>query len=499
VFRARTAENVAVFVGLQWFNRILGVGTKIVLVRVLVPEIFGVYALAAGLIGFIGTFGSFGLDYAIIQKGDRASQADYDVGMSLRLVIALGLFGASLVAAGPWASLFSLPSVVGASQVLALVYLASPFSFVPATRLSAELRYRAIAVPNMAGQIANASTSIALALLGFQVWSLVYGLVVAQIAATVMFAAVRPWTFRFTLRRPVALPLLGYARHIVSASLLGFLITNIDNFAVGYFLGSTALGLYAVAYVIGYLPVTLLSSPAGSALFPSLAKIQLQEDTLRRGYLESFGYAMVFIAPAAFGMASVAPEIVSVFLGPAWIGATAPLFVLAFYGLGRALVDFSSSLFAAIGRPRVIAVLSLYILVGSVILLFPLTLIWGISGTAVAMTIPVELVACVSVVKSARILNADVRTFVRQLRIPLIAAAIMGGVVGLLRVVFYALVPAGIVLPFVARGDSTAFLFLAAAIPVGLIVYIALLWKSDRSAFRGLWRHASLIFRFRSV
>jgi O-antigen/teichoic acid export membrane protein len=136
VFRARTAENVAVFVGLQWFNRGIGVATKLVLVRLLAPDMFGVFALAAGLIGFIGTFGSFGLDYAIIQKGDRASKADYDVGMSLRLVIAVGLFAASLVAAGPWASLFKLPSVAGATQVLALVYLASPFSFVPATRLS---------------------------------------------------------------------------------------------------------------------------------------------------------------------------------------------------------------------------------------------------------------------------------------------------------------------------------------------------------------------------
>jgi len=482
-----------VFVGLQWFNRGLGVAAKLVLVRLLAPDVFGVFALAAGLIGFIGTFGSFGLDYAIIQKGDHASQADYDVGMSLRLVIAVGLFAASLVAAGPWASLFSLPSVAGTTQVLALVYLASPFSFVPATRLSAELRYRAIAIPSLVGQVANASTSIALALLGFQVWSLVYSLVVAQIVSTLAYAAVRPWRFRLSFHRPVALPLLAYARHLVSASLLGFLITNLDNFAVGYFLGSTALGLYAIAYVIGYLPVTLLSSPAGSALFPSLAKIQSQGDALRRGYLESFGYAVVFIAPAAFAMASMAPEIVRIFLGPVWIGATAPLIILSFYGLGRALVDFSSSLFAAVGGPRIIAVLSLYILLGSMILLFPLTLMFGISGTAVAMTIPVGAVAVVSFVRSARVLDVDLRTFFQKLRSPLLAATIMGGSLALLRVAFYAIAPDRFVLPFIARGDTAAAFVLAAMAVVGLGIYLALLWVLDASAFRGLWRHARMI------
>jgi len=492
VFRVRTAENVAVFVALQWFNRVLGVVTKIVLVRLLMPDVFGVFALAAGLVGFIGTFGSFGLDYAIIRKGDRAAEADYNVGMSLRLVIAVGLFVATVAVAGPWASLFALPSVAGASQVLAIVYLASPFSFVPSTRLAAELRYRTIAGPSLAGQISNSLLSVVLAALGFQLWSLVYSLVVSQVVATVAFSLVCPWTFRFSLRREVARPLLAYAKHLVSASFLVFLITNIDNFTVGFFLGSTALGLYAIAYVIGYLPVTLLSSPAGSALFPSLAKVQSQGDTLRRGYLESFGYAVVFIAPVAFGMASMAPEIVRIFLGPVWIGATLPLIVLAFYGLGRALVDFSSSLFAAVGRPRNIAVLSLYILVGSLVLLFPLTLTFGISGTAVAMTIPVSAVAIVSIIQSARVLRIDSRMFIQRLRSPLIAAAIMGGSLSLLKIAFYAIVPDRITLPFIARSDTAAFA-LATLPPLGLAVYLALLWILDPSAFRGLWRHARMI------
>jgi PST family polysaccharide transporter/lipopolysaccharide exporter len=275
--------------------------------------------------------------------------------------------------------------------------------------------------------------------------------------------------------------------------LLGFLITNLDNFAVGYFLGSTALGLYALAYVIGYLPVTLLSSPAGSALFPSLSKIQSQENALRQGYLESFGYAVVFIAPAAFAMAAMAPEVVRIFLGPVWIGATVPLIILSFYGLSRALVDFSSSLFAAVGRPRIIAVLSLYTLAGSLILLFPLTLSFGISGTAVAMTIPVAAVAAISIVQSARVLRADLHTFIQRLRSPLIAAAIMGGSLLLLRIAFYAIVPDRVTLPFIARNDTAAALVLAAMAPLGLAIYLALLWVLDPSAFRGLWRHARMI------
>ena len=499
MFRARTAENVAVFVGLQWFNRVFGVVTKIILIRLLLPDVFGVFALAAGLIGFIGTFGSFGLDYAIIQKGDRATKDDYDVGMSLRLMIAVGLFVASFLVAGPWASLFSLPSVAGATQVLAILYLVSPFSFVPSTRMAAELRFRVIALPSLAGQISSSLISVVLAAFGFQIWSLIYGVVVSQVIATVAYSIVQPWTFRFSIRREMARPLLGYAKHLVSASFLGFLITNIDNFTVGFFLGSTALGVYAVAYAIGYTPVALLSAPAGSALFPSLAKIQLREEVLRQGYLESFGYATVFITPAAFGMAILAPEIVRVLLGPVWIGATVPLVILAFYGLGRAVLDFGSSLFAAVGKPRIIAMLNLYVLVGSMILVFPLTLMYGISGTALAMTVPVGFIAVVSISRAAKVLRVDVRTFFAKLRSPLLAAAAMGVLVWFLRLTVYAILPDRVALPLVGRSVSEATVALGAGIPFGLVVYFVLLWVLDPTAFRGIRRHALMVLRPRTV
>jgi PST family polysaccharide transporter/lipopolysaccharide exporter len=170
-----------------------------------------------------------------------------------------------------------------------------------------------------------------------------------------------------------------------------------------------------------------------------------------------------------------------------------PLIILAFYGLSRALVDFSSSLFAAVGRPRIIAVLSLYILIGSLVLLFPLTLTFGISGTAVAMTIPVGAVAIVSIVQSAHVLRVDLQTFFQRLRSPFIAAAIMGGSLVLLRIVLYATVPDRVTLPFIARGDTAAAFVLTAMAPAGLAIYLAVLWFLDPSAFRGLWRHARMI------
>ncbi len=493
VFRARTAENVAINVALQWLNRLLAVVTKIVLVRLLLPGDFGVYALASGLIGFVGTFGNFGLDYAIIQKDDRATEEDYNVGMSLRIVIAVGLFAVSLVVAGPWASLFGNPIVGPTTQVLALVYLLGIWSFVPSTRLVAELRYRAIAVPALAAQIANTVASIVLAFSGFGVWALIWGAVASTTISTVVYWILHPWRFRFSLRLKIAAPLVKYAQHLISAAVLAFLITNIDNFTVGYVWKTTQLGFYSVAYAYGYLPVSMFSGPAGQAFFPSLTKIQGNLDQLRRGFLEGFGYAMAIIAPSAIGMAVLSPEIVSILFGPNWAAATLPLLILCFYGLFRAIVDFSGSLFGAIGRPRIIAELNLFILLLSIVPLVPFTLWWGINGTSVAMTIPVVIVAVYTLWKAAEVLHGRMGDFYERLRGSIIAAETMGVSVFALRLALLDALPTRVPFPLSSNGVSEVTIVLLAGIAMGIAVYFMCLRIVDPTTFKGFIRTLSMV------
>ncbi len=388
--RARTAENVVILVLLQWVSRAFSIFTKIVLVRLLFPGDFGVFTLAVGFIGFLSTFGNFGLDYAIVQMGDAARRIEYDVAMTLRLILSVALFAITFFLAIPWATLFGVSAVSSATQVLALVYLISPWGFVPGTKLTANLRYRALLLPNVANQVTNASIAIVLAVLGFGFWSLVIAMVASQLSWVVSLTAICPWRFSFRLNRAVGSRILKYARHLVAASLLAFLMTNIDNFTVGFFLGAVALGYYAVAYNF-CLFSSMVSGSAASALFPSFARIRDDPTRLRRGYVESFGYAIATAAPVAVGMAVMAPELVDVVLGSAWRPTTVVLVVLAFYGLSKAVLDFSTPLFAAAGHPRAISELNALVLVTSICLLIPLTLGYGLVGAGLAMTIPVAL------------------------------------------------------------------------------------------------------------
>lgn len=80
MFRARTVQNVAIGVGLSWFNQLLQIAAKVVLARLLFPADFGVFALAAGLVSYT----------AVMRKLDRELFEGFwrNLGLALRRPLA---------------------------------------------------------------------------------------------------------------------------------------------------------------------------------------------------------------------------------------------------------------------------------------------------------------------------------------------------------------------------------------------------------------------------
>src|SRR5207247_11112804 len=114
--------------------------------------------------------------------------------------------------AGPWSSIFGNPVIAGATQALAIVYLISTWSLVPAARLTVKLAYRRLVVPNILSQFANSVVAIGLAMLGFGFWSLVVSLIASQVVWVVSLSIAYPWRPRFRFDPVVARSLFAYSR-----------------------------------------------------------------------------------------------------------------------------------------------------------------------------------------------------------------------------------------------------------------------------------------------
>ncbi|MCB1833844.1 MAG: oligosaccharide flippase family protein, partial [Geminicoccaceae bacterium] len=80
----RMAAGAIWLVGLRLALRGLGLLSTLILARLLVPEDFGLVALAATSAAFLETAADFNFDLAIIRQND-STRADYDTAWTLNL------------------------------------------------------------------------------------------------------------------------------------------------------------------------------------------------------------------------------------------------------------------------------------------------------------------------------------------------------------------------------------------------------------------------------
>lgn len=253
--------------------------------------------------------------------------------------------------------------------------------------LEKELEFKKKVLPETVPTAGYACVAIGLALLGYGVWSMVYGQIVSAVLMAVLIWLVSDWRPTFSFDKRAARELFAYGKHILGASIVAFIITNIDDAIIGKMLGMSALGFYTIAYTISNLPATQITHLVSRVAFPTYSKLQDDRDALKHAYLKTLKYVSMLSIPAAFGIFMIAPDFVSVVLGEKWMPAVVPIQILSIFGLSRSIVANNGSLRNSLGRPDIAVKLTLFHIAIFIIIFYPLTVHKGIVGMCLAVLI----------------------------------------------------------------------------------------------------------------
>ena len=192
--------------------------------------------------------------------------------------------------------------------------------------------------------------AVGLALLGFGVWSLVWGGLVQTLVSSVAQVAVVRHAARPLLARSELAELLHFGVGSAVSGTVNYIALNSDNFVVGRWLGAASLGLYSRAYTLMNLPFTYASAVMSSVLFPAFAQVQGEPPRVRRAYLLLTQLTAMVAASAMATMAVVAPHFVRALYGSRWSGAVLPLQILCVAGYFRALYHLGGVVAQSVGR-----------------------------------------------------------------------------------------------------------------------------------------------------
>lgn len=173
----------------------------------------------------------------------------------------------------------------------------------------------------------------------------------------------------------------SYTINLSLFSFVNYFTRNTDNFLIGKFLDSSALGIYSFAYKIMLYPLEI-SKLLMRVLFPAFAKIQNDNEKFQHVYLRVIFIISLFSFPVMAGLIVTADNLVEVLFGAEkWKGLETILMILAPVGMIRSITTTGGSIFMAKGNTDKLLKIGIISTVVTV-LFFVLAIPFGIEGMA---------------------------------------------------------------------------------------------------------------------
>lgn len=328
-----------------------------VLTRILGPGEYGIFSLSLAITAVANVVLLEGFSDALIQR-ETVTEDDLSTAFWTNLALGVGI-AAALCLLSPWiASAFGAPELSPVVRGMAALCVLRALVSVHSALCRRELKMSLFAARAITGYVLGGAVGIALAALGWGVWSLVLlQLSQALVILVVMWTTIR-WRPRLRFSTSSFADMARFTRHFIPASILNSVNDKVDNVLIGLFLDVTAVGYYALALKVIQTVGLLTMAPLQAVMMPVLARIATQRQEFAHGYTRLVTASAAAWMPAAVALGVVAPVLVPLAFGSQWVGAVPVLQAMCFAGATVPLWFFTGQALGALGRPELYVVVT---------------------------------------------------------------------------------------------------------------------------------------------
>ncbi|WP_184164809.1 lipopolysaccharide biosynthesis protein [Sphingomonas kyeonggiensis] len=413
--------------GTQIFGQLLTWASTFIVIRLLGPSAYGLFAMTQVILVLLNMLNGYGLASALIQREDAGRHAQRQLfGMLILLNFALG--GLQYLAAPAAAAYYRQPMVADLLRVQALLYIATPFIALPQALLSREMDFRRQALVNFVSALAGAITALAGALAGMGVWTLVAApIALFATRAIGMTIAARSYmwpSFDFRGAGDIA----RYGGVMATGQIFWFAQSQADVFIAGRLFDPHMLGIYTTSLFLTQIFVSKFVPPLNEVAFSAYARLKDDKAAVGAAFTKSVRLVMLVAMPFYLGMAATAEPLVAVALGPKWMEAVPVVHWLALAMPMMTLQVLFAPASDACGRPGISAQNSM---TGALCLpiAFLIGVHWGVMGLVAAWFAAYPLYLALSTWRTLPVIGVKFGTLVEAIAPSALAAGAMALIV----------------------------------------------------------------------
>ena len=350
---AKVAAKALVWTSLESFALSgLSLLSLLVFARLLSPTDFGVVAIALAIVQVLTVPVELLFHDALIQRTDLTP---VHVNSAFTASVLLG----SVLCAGCWLFGGVVEHVMGEPHLgsvlrwMSFSLIGMGFGSVLVAVQRRNLQFRSLALRSLVGRAGSAVIAIALAFMGFGLWSLVVQQVLLVCLSTLMLWILADERPQFGLSWPSTRELLGFGVFSTLYQLFAILIQRVFMVLVGGYLGSQTVGIFSLAFRGLDMLRDLLASAVAQIAMPLFSKLKDEYEQLCAAYDRSVQLTTLVTYPIFVGLSVCAEDVVSIAFGKNWTGAGPYFAVVALLNLQFFLRMYTAPLLRAVGKPLV--------------------------------------------------------------------------------------------------------------------------------------------------
>lgn len=349
-------RGVAWAILMRWSIRLIGLGSTLILARILTPDDFGVVAIAMIVVNFMAEISELGTSQLLIRARD-VGRAQCDTAWTVTLLQGV-LTGCVLgVLAQPAGTYFKEPRIVDILYVLAVTAAIGGLENIGPVLLRRELNFSRDFAFNVYKKLIVFACTVGAAVYFRSYWALVVGHVTGTIAGVILSFRIHRYRPRWSLTHFAEYLRFGGA--IVPMRVANTLLGTTASILVASVGNSATMGAFRVAGDLATLFTQEIIVPMGRGLLPNYVRLIDKPDELLVAFNRVVSIVALFCIPIGIGVAAVASDLVLVLLGPQWDLAAE---LIRFLAIGAAIFavfrTMNNQILIAAGREKTAAILA---------------------------------------------------------------------------------------------------------------------------------------------
>jgi len=266
----RIVKNVGWNIGGKFFAQAIIPLFAILIARILDPVDFGLFAIAAAIIGFIDIIKDLGISQAIIIEQDDNDLISMQ--FTVQFIFGVVIYGIIFILAKYIASYFGYPALKMVLILYALMIFIYCLEYPLETFYMKNNKYNILFYRQILPILLYGAVTYFLAIKGFGVYALIIGHLAGR-GMTVCFLLVKSgWRPKLYFNLVVFLRLFNLGKHILTQSICGFFVSQVDSLIVGKLLGVYNLGFYKTGNTLSYLMPNAVAPQVQRVIFSDITQ-----------------------------------------------------------------------------------------------------------------------------------------------------------------------------------------------------------------------------------